>query len=191
MAVTQRAQKEKVKEFTYSWEGKDKSGKQVKGEMRAAGEASVSAQLRRQGILNPKIKRQRSSSKSISAKDITLFTRQLAVMMKSGVPLLQAFDIVGKGNSNPSVARLVNDIKTEIETGSSMQQAFRKYPLYFDDLYCNLIGAGEAAGILDALLERLATYMEKTQALKSKIKSALFQIFAHRIRDEGFRGNFR
>jgi type IV pilus assembly protein PilC len=95
-------------------------------------------------------------------------------MMRSGVPLLQAFDIVGKGHSNPSVARLLFDIKTEVETGSSLQQAFRKYPLYFDDLYCNLIGAGEAAGILDALLERLATYMEKTQALKSKIKSALF-----------------
>jgi len=142
--------------------------------MRAPGEASVSAHLRRQGFNVTKIKKQKSSGKAISAKDITLFTRQLAVMMKSGVPLLQAFDIVGKGHSNPSVARLLFDIKTDVETGSSLQQAFLKYPLYFDALYCNLIGAGEAAGILDGLLERLATYMEKTQALKGKIKSALF-----------------
>ncbi|MEO8331347.1 MAG: type II secretion system F family protein [Gallionella sp.] len=172
MAVAPKTQK--PKEYSYSWEGKDKAGKVVKGEMRAPGEASVSAHLRRQGVNVSKIKRVRIKGKAITAKDITLFTRQLAVMMKSGVPLLQAFDIVGKGHNNPSVARLLLDIKTEVETGSSLQQAFRKYPLYFDDLYCNLIGAGEAAGILDALLERLATYMEKTQALKSKIKSALF-----------------
>jgi type IV pilus assembly protein PilC len=172
MAVAPKTQK--PKEYSYSWEGKDKAGKQVKGEMRGPGEAGVSAQLRRQGINVVKIKRQRNKGKAITTKDITLFTRQLAVMMKSGVPLLQAFDIVGKGHNNPSVARLLLDIKTEVETGSSLQQAFLKYPLYFDALYCNLIGAGEAAGILDALLERLATYMEKTQALKSKIKSALF-----------------
>jgi len=172
MAVA--AKTNKPKEYSYTWEGKDKSGKQVKGEIRASGEASASALLRRQGINVLKIKRLRTTGKSITPKDITLFTRQLAVMMKSGVPLLQAFDIVGRGHSNPSVARLLLDIKTEVETGSSLQQAFRKYPLYFDDLYCNLIGAGEAAGILDALLERLATYMEKTLALKSKIKSALF-----------------
>lgn len=172
MAVA--AKDQKAKDFTYAWEGKDKTGKLVKGEMRAPGEASVSAHLRRQGINVTKIKRQRNKGKSITAKDITLFTRQLAVMMKAGVPLLQAFDIVGKGHSNPSVARLLLNIKTDVETGSSLQQAFLKYPLHFDALYCNLIGAGEAAGILDALLERLATYMEKTQALKSKIKSALF-----------------
>jgi type IV pilus assembly protein PilC len=172
MAVAPKTQK--PKEYSYVWEGKDKAGKLVKGEMRAPGEATVATQLRRQGINVVKIKRQRATGKSITEKDITLFTRQLAVMMKSGVPLLQAFDIVGKGHNNPSVARLVLDIKTEVETGSSLQQAFKKYPLYFNDLYCNLIGAGEAAGILDALLERLATYMEKTQALKSKIKSALF-----------------
>ncbi len=169
-----RDQKVKPKEFTFAWEGKDKTGKPVKGEMRSAGEASVSAILRRQGINVTKIKKQRQSGKAITAKDITIFTRQLAVMMRSGVPLLQAFDIVGKGHGNPSVARLLLDIKTDVETGSSLQQAFLKFPLYFDALYCNLIGAGEAAGILDALLERLATYMEKTLALKSKIKSALF-----------------
>src|SRR3970040_124931 len=172
MAVAPKTQK--PKEYSYIWEGKDKTGKQVKGEMRAPGEVSVAAHLRRQGINIVKIKRLRATGKSITEKEHTLFTRQLAVMMKSGVPLLQAFDIVGKGHNNPSVARLLLDIKTEVETGSSLQQAFLQYPLYFDALYCNLIGAGEAAGILDALLERLATYMEKTQALKSKIKSALF-----------------
>ncbi len=164
-----------AKELQYSWEGKDKSGKVVKGEMRAAGEASVSAHLRRQGILVSKIKKSPTRrGKGVSEKDVTLFTRQLATMLKSGVPLLQAFDIVGKGHDNPSVARLLLEIKTDVETGSSLEQAFRKYPLYFDELFCNLIGAGEQAGILDSLLDRLATYKEKIQAIKSKIKSALF-----------------
>jgi len=172
MAVAPKAAK--AKEFAYLWEGKDKTGKQVKGEMRAPGEASVSAHLRRQGINVTKVKRLRASTQKVTEKDISLFTRQLATMMKSGVPLLQAFDIVGKGHSNPSVAKLLFDIKTDVETGSSLQQAFKKYPLYFDELYCNLIGAGEAAGILDSLLDRLATYKEKIQAIKSKIKSALF-----------------
>ncbi|HLA41965.1 MAG TPA: type II secretion system F family protein, partial [Aggregatilineales bacterium] len=172
MAVAPKTQK--PKENTYAWEGKDKTGKRVKGEMRAPGEANVSAHLRRQGISDLKVKRARRSTQKVTEKDITLFTRQLATMMKSGVPLLQAFDIVGKGHSNPSVARLLMDIKTDVETGSSLQQAFKKYPLYFDELFCNLIGAGEAAGILDSLLDRLATYKEKIQAIKSKIKSALF-----------------
>ena len=164
----------KAKEYSYLWEGKDKTGKLVKGEMRAPGEANVSAHLRRQGINVLKIKKLRASTQKVTEKDISLFTRQLATMMKSGVPLLQAFDIVGKGHSNPSVAKLLFDIKTDVETGSSLQQSFKKYPLYFDELYCNLIGAGEAAGILDTLLDRLATYKEKIQAIKSKIKSALF-----------------
>jgi type IV pilus assembly protein PilC len=112
--------------------------------------------------------------KKITEKDLTIFTRQLAVMMKAGVPLLQAFDIVGRGHGNPSVGKLLLDIKTDVETGSSLAQAFRKYPLYFDALFCNLVGAGEAAGILDSLLERLATYKEKILAIKGKIKSALF-----------------
>ena len=172
MAVAPKTQK--AKENLYAWEGKDKTGKRVKGEMRAPGDAVVSAHLRRQGITDIKVKRARGSTKPVTEKDITLFTRQLATMMKSGVPLLQAFDIVGKGHSNPSVARLLLDIKTDVETGSSLQQAFKKYPLYFDELFCNLIGAGEAAGILDSLLDRLATYKEKIQAIKSKIKSALF-----------------
>jgi type IV pilus assembly protein PilC len=165
-----------TKEVTYSWEGKDKKGKSVKGEIRASGESFVNATLRRQGITVTKVKKQSSfaSKGSVSDKDITLFTRQLATMMKAGVPLLQSFDIVGKGHSNPAVAKLLLDIKSDVETGSSMSAAFRKYPLYFDSLFCNLIGAGEQAGILDTLLDRLATYKEKILAIKSKIKSALF-----------------
>ena len=165
-----------TKEITYSWEGKDKKGKIVKGEMRAAGNSFVNATLRRQGITVTKVNKQSgfASKGTVSDKDITLFTRQLATMMKAGVPLLQSFDIVGKGHSNPAVAKLLLDIKSDVETGSSMSTAFRRYPLYFDALFCNLINAGEQAGILDTLLDRLATYKEKIQAIKSKIKSALF-----------------
>jgi type IV pilus assembly protein PilC len=165
----------KVKELTYSWAGTDKSGKTVRGEIKATGEAQVNATLRRQGIKITTLKRQRRrSGGSITAKDITLFTRQLATMMKSGVPLLQAFDIVGKGHSNPAVAKLLMDIKTDVETGASLRQSFEKHPLCFDPLFCNLIGAGEQAGILDSLLDRLATYKEKILAIQNKIKSALF-----------------
>jgi type IV pilus assembly protein PilC len=174
MAAENKAKQAKTKEDLFFWEGKDKSGKIVKGELRAAGKETASAQLRRQGITATKIKKGGGGGKAVTEKDITLFTRQLATMMKSGVPLIQSFDIVGKGHSNPKVARLLLDIKTDVETGSSLAQAFRKYPLFFDNLYCNLIDAGEQAGILDTLLERLATYKEKTQAIKSKIKSALF-----------------
>jgi type IV pilus assembly protein PilC len=163
------------KEATFAWEGKDKAGKTVRGEMRAGGEAVVNATLRRQGILVTKVKkRKRGGGGKVSDKDITLFTRQLATMMKAGVPLLQSFDIVAKGASNPGVAKLLIEIKTEVETGSSLAAAFRKYPLYFDALFCNLVAAGEQAGILEQLLERLATYKEKILAIKSKIKSALF-----------------
>lgn len=164
-----------VKEFNFTWVGQDKSGKTIRGEMRASGEAQVNATLRRQGIKITDVKKQKlSGGGKITEKDITLFVRQLATMMKSGVPLLQAFDIVGKGHSNPAVARLLLDVKTEVETGSSLRQAFEKHPLYFDALFCNLVGAGEQAGILDSLLDRLATYKEKILAIKSKIKSALF-----------------
>lgn len=162
------------KEVVFEWQGKDRNGKIVRGEIRAMGENQVQASLRRQGILPTKIKKRRmSSGKRITPKDLALFTRQLATMMKAGVPLLQAFDIVGRGNANPSVARLLNDIRTDVETGTALNAAFRKFPLYFDNLYCNLVEAGEAAGILDQLLDRLAVYMEKTEAIKSKIKSAL------------------
>ena len=166
-----------TKEVLYSWEGKDKKGKSIKGEMKATGDSFVNATLRRQGITVTKVKKQSTlfaNKGSVSDKDITLFTRQLATMMKAGVPLLQSFDIVGKGHSNPAVAKLLGDIKADVETGSSLSAAFRKYPLYFDSLFCNLIGAGEQAGILDTLLERLASYKEKILAIKSKIKSALF-----------------
>ena len=165
-----------TKQFTYLWEGKDKKGKVIKGEMRAAGESFVGATLRRQGITVTKVKKQSAFANKgkITDKDITLFTRQLATMMKAGVPLLQAFDIVGKGHNNPAVAKLLGDIKADVETGSSLSTSFRKYPLYFDNLFCNLVGAGEQAGILDSLLDRLATYKEKIQAIKGKIKSALF-----------------
>jgi type IV pilus assembly protein PilC len=168
------AQSKGAKEVVFEWEGKDRNGKMVRGEIRAAGENQVLASLRRQGITPGKVKKRRMrSGKKITAKDLTLFTRQLATMMKAGVPLLQAFDIVGRGNSNPSVTRLLNDIRNDVETGTSLSTAFRKYPIYFDNLYCNLVEAGEQAGILDQLLDRLAVYMEKTQAIKSKIKSAL------------------
>jgi type IV pilus assembly protein PilC len=163
-----------VKDFVYEWLGKDRNGKAVRGEMRAAGENQVQAALRRQGVLATKIKKRRTTSgKSIKPKDIALFTRQLATMMKAGVPLLQSFDIVGRGNTNPSVTKLLNDVRLDVETGSSLSAAFRKFPKYFDNLYCNLVEAGEQAGILESLLDRLAVYMEKTEAIKSKIKSAL------------------
>jgi type IV pilus assembly protein PilC len=175
MATATAAAKDKIQEFSYAWEGKDKNGKVVRGEMRAGGEAVVRATLRRQGIMIEKVKKQKpGSGGKVKEKDITLFTRQMATMMKAGVPLLQAFDIVGKGHSNPAVARLLLELKTEVETGSSLAAAFRKYPLYFDALFCNLVQAGEAAGILESLLDRLASYKEKTLAIKSKIKSALF-----------------
>jgi type IV pilus assembly protein PilC len=163
-----------LKEMVFEWEGRDKNGKVVRGEVRAGGEAAVSATLRRQGILLTKVKKRRTSGgRAVKQKDIALFTRQLATMMKAGVPLLQSFDIVARGATNPKLTRLLNDIRADVETGTSLSAAFRKYPMYFDALYCNLVEAGEAGGILEALLDRLAIYQEKIMALKSKIKSAL------------------
>ena len=163
-----------VKEHVFAWEGKDKTGKIVRGEMRAGGETIVNVTLRRQGIMVTKVKKKvYRSGKKIKDKDLTLFTRQLATMMKAGVPLLQSFDIVGKGHANPSMSKLIMDLRADIETGTSLNNAFRKYPLYFDPLFCNLVGAGEQAGILEDLLTRLAIYKEKTLAIKAKIKSAL------------------
>lgn len=166
-----------IKESSFQWEGMDKRGKKVKGQMMAGGEAVVNTLLRKQGITVTKVRKQSSlfnSAKKITDKDITLFTRQLATMMKAGVPLLQSFEIVARGHSNPSVQRLLMEIKADIEKGSSLTQAFGRHPRYFDALYCNLVGAGEAAGILEAVLDRLAIYKEKILAIKSKIKSALF-----------------
>jgi type IV pilus assembly protein PilC len=163
-----------IKEFVFEWEGKDKNGKVVRGELRSGGEAAVSASLRRQGILVTKVKKRKmTGGKSVKQKDIAVFTRQLATMMKAGVPLLQAFDIVARGSTNPKLTRLLNDIRTDVETGTSLSTAFRKHPLHFDALYCNLVEAGESGGILEQLLDRLAIYQEKTMALKQKIKSAL------------------
>lgn len=166
--------KDGPKELSFSWEGKNKTGKVVRGEVKAASEATANAALRRQGINVTKLKKQKvGGGGKVSDKDITLFSRQLATMVKSGVPLLQSFDIVGKGTNNPALAKLLYDIKSDVETGSNLAAAFRKYPMYFDALFCNLVEAGEQAGILDTLLDRLATYKEKIQAIKSKIKSAL------------------
>ena len=175
MATASAAAKKAGKEFTFSWIGTDKAGKTLRGEITAGAEALVNATLRRQGIRIIKVKKMKADrGGSVGEKDITLFTRQLATMMKAGIPLLQAFDIVGKGHNNPAGPKPLADIKTSMETGASLKTAFEKYPLYFDQLFCNLIGAGEQAGILDTLLDRLATYKEKILAIKSKIKSALF-----------------
>ena len=176
MASASRAQRQTgLKEGLYNWEGKDKAGKLVRGETRANGDAMVRAMLRRQGILVTKVKKQKMSRGGrIRDKDIALFTRQLATMMKSGVPLLQAFDIGIKGSGNPALARLLNEVRTDVETGFNLSQAFAKHPAHFDKLFCNLVAAGEQAGILDSLLDRIATYKEKILAIKGKIKAALF-----------------
>jgi type IV pilus assembly protein PilC len=158
----------------FEWEGRDKNGKVVRGEMRAGGQAAVNATLRRQGVNVTKVRKRRGSAgKAIKQKDIAIFTRQLATMMKAGVPLLQAFDIVARGATNPRLTKLLTDIRSDVETGTSLSAAFRKHPNHFDPLYCNLVEAGEAGGILEQLLDRLAIYQEKTLAIKQKIKSAL------------------
>ena len=172
--ATAAAAAKNIKDMVFEWEGKDKNGKILRGEIRAGGEAAVSATLRRQGILLTKVKKRRTSGgRAIKQKDIAIFTRQLATMMRAGVPLLQAFDIVGRGATNPKLTKLLADIRGDVETGTSLSAAFRKHPAYFDALYCNLVEAGEAGGILEQLLDRLAIYQEKTLALKGKIKSAL------------------
>jgi type IV pilus assembly protein PilC len=162
------------KEPIFEWEGKDRNGKIIRGEMRAGGEAMVNASLRRQGVLVTRVRRRRSSGgRAIRQKDIAIFTRQLATMMKAGVPLLQAFDIVTRGASNPRLGKLLADIRSDVETGTSLSSAFRKHPMQFNALYCNLIEAGEAGGVLEQLLDRLAVYQQKTLAIQQKIKSAL------------------
>ncbi|MBX9683354.1 MAG: type II secretion system F family protein, partial [Hyphomicrobium sp.] len=163
-----------TKDFLFVWEGKDRQGKLQRGEMRAGSENIVNASLRRQGILVTKVKKRKmGAGRSIKAKDLTTFTRQMATMLRAGVPLLQSFDIVGRSHPNPSMARLITEIRNDVETGTSLSAAFRKYPRYFDHLYCNLVEAGEEAGMLELILDRLATYQEKTLAIRSKIKSAL------------------
>ncbi len=175
MATATAQRKSDVKEHTFLWEGVDRNNRQVRGESKAATETVVTSNLRRQGIRITKIKRQTfRGGKRVSEKDVTFFTRQLATMLKAGVPLLQSFEIVARGHSNARFSRLMMDVKGRIEAGSSLADAFRHYPSQFDNLYCNLVAAGESSGMIDAILDRLATYKEKILALKSKIKSALF-----------------
>jgi type IV pilus assembly protein PilC len=175
MATTATAPRTTVKEYTFQWAGLDRNHREVRGETRAVSETVVTTNLRRQGIRVTKIKRQTlRGGRAITQKDITFFTRQLATMLKAGVPMLQAFDIVARGHSNARFARLMMHIKSKIEAGSSLSQAFREHPQHFDELYCNLVHAGETSGTIDTILDRLALYLEKILAIKSKIKSALF-----------------
>src|SRR3954471_19297015 len=144
----------KIKEIVFEWEEREKKGRIVRGEMRAGGEAMVSASLRRQGVMVNKVKKRRTSGgKAIKQKDIAVFTRQLSTMMRAGVPLIQSFDIVARGSTNPRLTRLLTDIRSDVETGTSLSAAFPKPPLYFDALYCNPVEAGEAGGILETLLD--------------------------------------
>ena len=166
-----------VKTDVYTWEGKDRKGTKMSGELAGQSPALVKAQLRKQGI-NPQKVRKKSTSifskgKRIKPLDIALFTRQMATMLKAGVPLLQAFDIIGEGFDNPNMRKLVDEVKQEVAAGNSFAAALRKCPQYFDELYCNLVDAGEQAGALDTLLDRVATYKEKSEALKAKIKKAM------------------
>lgn len=166
------------KAYIYTWEGADRHGKRVKGESRAASLALVRADLRRQGINPLKVKKKPTalftSKKKITPGDIAVFSRQLATMMESGVPLVQAFDIVGRGHNNPAMQDLILAVKADVEGGTALAEALAKHPLYFDDLFCNLVRAGEAAGVLEDLLDKIATYKEKTESIKGKIKKALF-----------------
>jgi type IV pilus assembly protein PilC len=163
--------------FNYSWEGTDKKGNRVSGKAVAADENAVKADLRRQGVVPLKVSKQKKlggmGGKPITAGDIAVFARQLATMMKAGVPLVQSFDIVGKGHENPNMQDLIMTIKSDVEAGLALAEAMKKHPLYFDDLFCNLVEAGEQAGALETLLDKVATYKEKTEAIKKKIKKAL------------------
>lgn len=166
-----------LKTSTFVWEGTDRKGGKVKGELSGQNQALVKAQLRKQGINPTKVRPKSSFSlgkgKKIKPLDIALFTRQMATMMKAGVPLLQSFDIIAEGFDNPNMRKLVDDLKQEVAAGNSFASALRKQPQYFDDLYCNLVDSGEQSGALEALLDRVATYKEKTEALKAKIKKAM------------------
>lgn len=166
-----------AKQFQFVWEGKDKKGKKIKGKMLARSEAEVKADLRRQGVLANKVRKETQlfkSGKKITAEDIALFARQLATMLQAGIPMVQCFDIIGNGAEKPSMQKLVLSIKAEIEAGTTLHEALAKHPLYFDDLFVNLVQAGEHAGALETLLDKVATYKEKTEALKKKVKKALF-----------------
>src|SRR5918992_6028088 len=171
------AQVASSQQFPFVYEGTDKKGKRVKGKMLAVSEAAVKADLRRQGVLAKRVRKESQlfkSGKKITSEDIALFTRQLATMLQAGIPMVQAFDIVGNGHDKPTMQKLILAIKSDIEAGTSLHEALGKHPLYFDDLFVNLVQAGEQAGALETLLDKIATYKEKTEALKKKIKKALF-----------------
>ena len=174
-----KAKKDTEKAHVFVWEGTDKKGNRVKGETRTATIATAKAELRRQGINPIKVRKKATSilanrKKKITAKDIAVFSRQMATMMAAGVPLVQSFEIVGRGHVNPAMQDLVLSIKNDVEGGSNLTDALRKHPLYFDNLFCNLVQAGEQAGVLETLLDKIATYKEKTESLKGKIKKAMF-----------------
>jgi type IV pilus assembly protein PilC len=174
MAVSATATK---KETQFLWEGKDKRGNKVRGKSLAVNEASLRADLRRQGVAATRVKTQRNTFRSggkVSNEDIAVFSRQLATMMSAGIPMVQAFEIIGNGHEKPAMQKLVLDVKANIEGGSTLHESLAKFPLYFDNLFVNLVEAGEQAGALEALLDKIATYKEKTEALKKKIKKALF-----------------
>jgi type IV pilus assembly protein PilC len=165
------------RDIPFTWEGKDKRGTRVKGKSLAPDETALRVDLRRQGIAPSKIRKQSQAFKSggkIKPEDIAVFARQLATMLAAGIPMVQAFEIVGNGNDKPAMQRLVLDIKSDVEGGTSLHEALGKHPLYFDDLFVNLVQAGEQAGALESLLDKVATYKEKTEALKKKVKKALF-----------------
>ena len=164
------------RDVSFAWEGRDKRGARIKGKSLAPDEAALRAELRRQGIAASRIKRQRDSRRGgkVNAGDIAIFSRQLATMLAAGIPLVQAFEIVGNGNEKAAMQKLILDVKADVEGGTSLHEALSKHPLYFDDLYVNLVEAGEQAGALESLLDKVATYKEKTEALKKKIKKALF-----------------
>ncbi|HEY4340099.1 MAG TPA: type II secretion system F family protein [Steroidobacteraceae bacterium] len=171
------AQVASTQQFPYVWEGTDKKGKRLKGKMLAASEAAVKADLRRQGVLAKKVRKEVQffkGGKKINAEDIALFARQLATMLQAGIPMVQCFDIIGNGHDKPSMQKLVLAIKSDVEAGTTLHEALAKHPLYFDDLFVNLVEAGEHAGALETLLDKVAVYKEKTEALKKKIKKALF-----------------
>ncbi|MFK8013760.1 MAG: type II secretion system F family protein [Marinicellaceae bacterium] len=167
-----------VEYTTFSWSGKDKTGKKIKGDIKAKSQTVARSELRRQNITINKIGKKRkpllSQGKKITAQDISLFTRQLATMMESGVPMVQAFEIVEGGQKNPNMAKLINKVKVEIQSGLSLSESLEKNPVYFDELYCNLVAAGEKAGVLDELLDTIATYKERTEEIKGKIKKAMY-----------------
>ncbi|RMG31865.1 MAG: type II secretion system F family protein [Gammaproteobacteria bacterium] len=168
-----------VKQSLFTWEGRDRKGNRVRGETRSSSPTLVKAELRRQGILPVKVRRKSSLTRTarrrkIEPRDIAVFTRQLATMLAAGVPLVQAFDIIGRGHENPSMQELVLGIKADVESGTTLSEALAKHPAHFDELVCDLVKAGEQAGVLETLLDKIATYKEKTEALKGKIKKALF-----------------